>query len=142
MRQALAAFAALTLLAVAGFAIMGSTPNSTIPQGARYRWLFNQAAVDTPGVVIRFPKYIDGIPTASDSVRSVRWVHCTMLTLGGSNPSAWIIWSPQFPADVDTFWTHTNARAFTFGGCRIDSIKYAGIAAANDRPTITVLATD
>ena len=120
MRERLLAFFSGILLVGMAMSMMGSTPNSNIKQGTRYRFIYTTAGLSA-AQPIRFPTTSNAI--ASSYVRSVTWVHITQWNNpGGGTEVQHAIHSPQFPDGADTVSTSEFARSFTFGGCQIDSV--------------------
>lgn len=131
----------LALVFVAS-AAQAQVPSSKVETGDFYRLSiqFGTLAADT---TVRFPtrqslsnNLIDQQAANQGLRRSVNWVHLTML-LGATDQDI-IIWSPTFPAGADTVRLTSLARAFSFGGCKVDSLRVK-IGGTN---TIAILATD
>jgi hypothetical protein len=130
------AIAALALLLVATATLMtGSTPNARKEMGTRYRWTYFFEGSATDSVLVRFPKFADVIPVSADSIRAATWIH---VSLKDPALSRVIIWSPAFPAGVDTMRMHQDGTSLTFGGCRIDSVRLCVTSGAD----LDLLATD
>jgi len=122
--------------------VYAQSPNSKVVTGDRYR-LNIEFNGGTPDTTVRFPN----VGTGSNALisqaagvqanrQSVQWIHCTLLS--GTNDQLVGIWSPTFPAGVDTLRLTSVARTFSFGGVRIDSLRV--IAAAVN--SLSILVTD
>lgn len=120
--------------------IQGSTPESKKEMGDQYRFVYERNSSGISDFMIRFPQkgLYDGdtIPVGADSIRTASWLHITQV--GGSGSiTEFEIFSSAFPdsntliGHKDTVSVSPNARGYTFGGCRIDSVNFLQATTGN-----------
>jgi hypothetical protein len=145
--------ALLFLVCLSGAVVAQQYPETKREMGEDYRFIWSavQAANDT--IVIRFPRKDnlgdEPIPVSPDSIltttlgsRTVRFVEVQQFTR--VRQTAWVIWSPCFPAGSDTVFTSVVFPTYRFSGCTVDSVEVLLAFRAGSDSTINLqlFATD
>lgn len=139
--------AAIVLLAIATAVFAQSGAELKREMRESYRLVVDTTGLQTP-LKVRFPRTsvaVNEIPTSIDSIRTTgseddAVFHVQLVQRSADVNIAWYIWSPCFPAGVDTVWTNLRFPAYDFFGCPVDSVVCVGNAVKP--PDISVFVGD